>query len=226
MEAYKREFIEFMVRAGVLTFGDFTTKSGRRSPYFVNTGRYRTGGQAARLGRFYADAILAELGDEPVDVLFGPAYKGIPLVVATSIALADQHGREVAYCFDRKEAKDHGEGGVLVGHIPSDGERVLIIEDVTTAGTSIRETVPILRAAADVRLAGLVVSVDRQERGRGERSALAELSEEFGMRTFAIVTLNEIVEHLAGREVGGRVVLDEAQLGRIEAYRAEYGVRD
>ena len=166
METYKSEFITFMVRSGVLAFGDFTTKSGRRTPYFVNTGRYRTGAQMNRLGRFYADAIQDRLAGE-VDVLFGPAYKGIPLVIATSMALAAHHGRDVAWCFDRKEVKDHGEGGALVGHPLADGDRVLIVEDVTTAGTSIRQAVPLLRAAADVELAGLVVSVDRMERGSG-----------------------------------------------------------
>ncbi len=223
MQPYKREFVEFMVRAGVLTFGDFTTKSGRKTPYFVNTGLYRTGAQIARLGHFYADAIEARPELE-VDLLFGPAYKGIPLVVSTSAALAER-GREVGFCFDRKERKDHGEGGVLVGHQPANGERVLIVEDVTTAGTSIRETVPVLRAAADVRLAGLVVSVDRMERGRGDRPALVELAEEFEMPTFAIVTLDDVVEHLAGREIDGRVLLDDELLGRIEAYRAQYGAR-
>ena len=201
MEPYKREFIEFMVQSEVLTFGDFTTKSGRKTPYFVNTGRYRSGEQIARLGQFYADAIEAALGDS-YDVLFGPAYKGIPLAVTTASALSTR-GKSVGFCFNRKEAKDHGEGGVLVGHPPADGERVLIVEDVTTAGTSIRETVPILRAAAAVELAGLVVSVDRQERGAGDRAALEEVGEEFGMPTFAIVTLAEIVDHLSGREVDG-----------------------
>jgi len=225
VESYKREFIEFMVRAGVLTFGDFTTKSGRRTPYFVNTARYRTGSQVARLGRFYADAIVSRAAGERIDVLFGPAYKGIPLVVATAIALAEHHGRDVAYCFDRKEAKDHGEGGLLVGHVPRDGERVLIVEDVTTAGTSIRETVPKLRAAADVALAGLVVSVDRQERGAGQggRSALEEVGAEFGMDAFAIVTLDEIVAHLRRHDVDGRRVLDEGLLARIDDYRRQYG---
>jgi orotate phosphoribosyltransferase len=222
MHDFQRAFIEFMVRSDVLAFGDFTTKSGRRTPYFVNTGRYRTGAQARRLGEFYARAILAR-EDLEFDVLFGPAYKGIPLVVATSVVLATEFGRDVGYCFDRKEAKDHGEGGQLVGHPLSDGERVLIVEDVTTAGTSVRGTVPLLRAAADVTLAGLVVSVDRQERGQGERSALAELGEEFAMPTFAIVTLDEVVEHLAGRELDGRVVLGDEELARIEAYRAEHG---
>ncbi|MDE0915984.1 MAG: orotate phosphoribosyltransferase [Planctomycetota bacterium] len=223
MEAYKREFIEFMVAAEVLTFGDFVTKSGRKTPYFVNTGRYRTGAQVEALGRFYASAIQASLPGDAVDVLFGPAYKGIPLVVTTAIALQNVHSRDLSFCFNRKEAKDHGEGGSLVGHLPQDGERVLIVEDVTTAGTSIRETVPVLRSQAEVQLAGLIVSVDRQERGPGGGSALAEVGAEFDMPTLSIVTLDEIVEHLTGREVNGALVLTADILERIEAYRAEYG---
>ncbi len=219
MDAYKREFIDFMVEVGVLTFGDFVTKSGRKTPYFVNTGRYRTGAQMRRLGGFYADAVAARLGAGEIDVLFGPAYKGIPLVVATSMAMAER-GADVAFCYNRKEAKDHGEGGSLVGKPLADGDRVLIVEDVTTAGTSIRETVPLLRAAAAIELAGLVVSVDRQERGTGDRSALADAGIEHGMPAFAIVTIDEVVEHL--RERG---VLDAAQLERIAAYRAEWGAR-
>ena len=223
MEAYKREFIEFMVKAEVLTFGDFVTKSGRNTPYFVNTGRYRTGAQIEGLGRFYASAIEACLPGDAIDVLFGPAYKGIPLVVTTAIALHSEHGRDLSFCFNRKEVKDHGEGGNLVGHLPRDGERVLIVEDVTTAGTSIRETVPVLRAQARVELAGLIVSVDRQERGPGGGSALAEVGAEFSMPTFSIVTLDEIVEHLTGREIDGSPVLTPDILERIEAYRTEYG---
>jgi orotate phosphoribosyltransferase len=218
---FQRDFIDFMVRSEVLTFGDFTTKSGRKTPFFINTGRYRTGAQLARLGEFYAAAI-AEGWPDGVDTLFGPAYKGIPLVATTSIAMAAQ-GREVGFCFNRKEAKDHGEGGSLVGAPLADGDRVLIVEDVTTAGTSIRETVPILRGAADVRLAGLIVSVDRQERGTGDVSALTEIATSFDMPTRAIVTLDQVVEHLHGREIDGRVVLDDATVERIAAYRAEYG---
>ena len=224
MQSYKREFIEFMVEAEVLRFGDFTTKSGRQTPFFINTGLYRTGSQLARLGQFYAAALEEHLGDR-FDVLFGPAYKGIPLVCTTSIALQAHHGREVSFCFNRKEAKDHGEGGVLVGHTLQAGERVVLVEDVTTAGTSIRETVPLLRHAAPVELAGLIVSVDRMERGQGDESALTELSREFRMPTFAIVTIDEVTEHLAGREVGGRVVLDEETLGRVRAYRETWGAR-
>ncbi len=220
---YKGEFIEFMLAGGVLLFGDFTTKSGRRTPYFVNTGRYRTGAQLARLGRYYAAAAKERFGDD-FDVLFGPAYKGIPLVATTSVVLA-QGGRDVAWCFDRKEIKDHGEGGGLVGHTLADGDRVLILEDVTTAGTSIRETVPKLRAAADVSLTGLLVSVDRRERGLGDRTALDELADEFDMATHAIVTIDEIIAHLHGREIDGRVAIDDAQRARMESYLAEYGAR-
>ncbi|NBP51737.1 MAG: orotate phosphoribosyltransferase [Actinobacteria bacterium] len=218
MHDYQRRFVDFMVASGVLTFGDFTTKSGRRTPYFVNTGKYRSGTQLATLGRAYADAIERSF-PAGFDCLFGPAYKGIPLVVAVAMAFAER-GRDVEFCFNRKEAKDHGEGGVLVGRRLQDGDRVLIVEDVTTAGTSIRETVPILRAAAAVRLAGLVVSVDRQERATESStvSALAEVGAEFGMPTAAIVTIDEVVAHLGTR-------LTDADRDRIAAYRAAYGAR-
>ncbi|MEZ6061165.1 MAG: orotate phosphoribosyltransferase [Planctomycetaceae bacterium] len=220
MQDYKRDFIRFMVRARVLTFGDFTTKSGRRTPFFINTGRYRTGAQMNALAGYYADAIRAQ-GIE-FDFLFGPAYKGIPLVVAIAMELS-RRGTDVPFCFNRKEAKDHGEGGSLVGHNPSAAERVLIVEDVTTAGTSIRETVPLLKSAADVRLAGLVVSVDRMERGLGDRNALTELRDQFTMTTFAIVTIEEIAEFLRGREVDGQVVVTEELYNQIQAYRRQYG---
>jgi len=220
LEPYKQEFIEFMVRAGVLTFGDFVLKSGRRSPYFVNTGRYRTGAQLDRLAGYYATALERELGDA-FDVLFGPAYKGIPLAVSVATALA-RRGHDVGFCFDRKEAKDHGEGGRLVGHPLADGDRVVIVEDVTTAGTSVRDTVPLLRAAADIALAGLIVSVDRRERGTGELSALAELREAYGMPAFAIVTIEEVIAHLHGREIDGRVPLDDAVQARMLAYLREH----
>jgi orotate phosphoribosyltransferase len=221
MQAYKREFIDFMVRCDVLTFGDFTAKSGRKTPYFVNAGRYRTGAQIARLGRFYAEAIV-ERGLS-FEMLFGPAYKGIPLAVATAIALCEQHGRDVAFCFNRKETKDHGEGGRLVGHMPVDGDRVVFVEDVTTAGTSIRETVPLLRAAARVELVALVVGVDRMERGRTDRSALQELRQEYGMDSFAVVTVDEIMEHLQGRQIDGRIVLNDDNYAAMQSYRAQYG---
>jgi orotate phosphoribosyltransferase len=214
MEQYKAAFIDFMIESDVLTFGDFTTKSGRKTPYFVQTGKYRTGAQIRRLGEFYADAIEDTFGDD-FDVLFGPAYKGIPLCVETAGALSAR-GHDVGFMFNRKEAKDHGEGGVLVGHVPSAGDRVLIIEDVTTAGTSIRETVPLLQAAADVELAGLIVSVDRMERGTGDKAALAQVGDEFDMRTVAIVTVEEIIEHAD---------LSSEMVERMRAYLDEYGLR-
>ena len=218
-----REFVEFLLDTGVLTFGDFQTKSGRRTPYFLDFARFSRGSEVRRLGDFYARAIHARLGGA-FDVLFGPAYKGIPLVVATALACAEQ-GRDVSFCFNRKEEKDHGEGGRLVGHKLADGQRVVIVEDVTTAGTSIRETVPLLRAAARVELAGLVVAVDRQERGSGERTALRELEAEFGMPCFAIATIDEIVAVLAREVHGTRPRLDDALVARIREYRARYGGR-
>lgn len=223
MESYKKDFIEFMVGANVLTFGDFTTKSGRKTPFFINTGRYRTGVQMNRLAGFYADAIQAR-GIE-FDFLFGPAYKGIPLAVAVAMELG-RRGIDVPFCFNRKESKDHGEGGLLVGHAPKPGERVLIVEDVTTAGTSIRETVPILKAAADVRIAGLVVSVNRMERGQTELNALTELRQEFSMDTFAIVDIHEISEYLRNRTLDGRVVVTEELYEAIQRYRQQYGGRE
>ncbi|MBN1575796.1 MAG: orotate phosphoribosyltransferase [Chitinispirillaceae bacterium] len=222
METYKEQFIDFMVRSNVLTFGDFTTKSGRKTPFFINTGNYSTGAQMATLGHFYAEA-LQHTFPENVDVLFGPAYKGIPLAVATAMTLANSFNRQVAFCFNRKEVKDHGEGGRLIGHRLRDNDDVVIIEDVITAGTSIRESLPLLRAAARIKVIGLIVSVDRMERGTTSRSALAQLREEFGIRTGAIVTLSEIMEHLHNRPVDGKVVLDDAIYDTIVEYRRSYG---
>lgn len=220
MEAYKQSFIDFMVDSGVLTFGDFTAKSGRKTPYFVNAGRYRTGQQMRLLAGYYADAILKERVQ--FDFLFGPAYKGIPLVVSIAMMLAER-GLDVPFCFDRKEAKDHGEGGRLIGHTPKDGEKVLIVEDVTTAGTSIRETVPLLQSAAKVELAGLVVSVDRMEKGTGELNALDELAQAYAMRTFSIVNIEEVMSSLHNRQVGERVLIDDAMLAKMQDYRNQYG---
>ncbi len=222
MEGHKREFIELLVRSEVLRFGDFTAKSGRKTPYFIDAGRYRSGSQIARLGRCYAQAIRAQLGDR-FDVLFGPAYKGISLAVATAIALQEQHGQDVGFCFDRKEAKDHGEGGMMIGHRLRDGDRVLIIEDVVTAGTAVRHSIELLRATAAVELVGLVVGVDRMERGTGDRSALAELREAHGLTTFALATIDEIVAALRAGEIAGAPVIDDGAYARIAAYRAEYG---
>lgn len=222
-EALTAEFIRFMLDSGVLKLGSFKTKSGRMSPYFLDAGRYGRGAQLARLGAFYADRLLGALGDG-FDVLFGPAYKGIPLAVATAMALSER-GRDVGFCFNRKEAKDHGEGGVLVGHTLRDGDRVVIVEDVTTAGTSIRETVPILRAAARVELRALIVSVDRQERGQNERSALAEVGAEFGLTTLSIVNIDQIVDYLRNNAVNGQRLITPELETAIADYRRAYGAR-
>lgn len=181
MKAYKKEFINFMIECGVLTFGDFVTKSGRKTPFFVNTGNYQTGSQLKRLGEFYAEAIKENFADD-YDVLFGPAYKGIPLSVTASIALSSSFDIDVRYCSNRKEVKDHGDTGILLGSKLNDGDKVLIVEDVTTAGTSIYETMPILKSQADVNVKGLIISVDRMERGQGEQSALTEIREKFGFK--------------------------------------------
>ena len=223
MEQYKQDFIEFMVDCEVLRFGDFVTKSGRKTPFFVNTGFYRTGAQLKKLGEYYAKAIDAAFGTD-IDVLFGPAYKGIPLCVTTSIALSEMCGKQIRYCSNRKEEKDHGDKGILLGGPINDGDRVVIIEDVTTAGTSMRETVPVLQAQGDVQLKGLVVSVDRMERGTGTKSALEEIRETFGFPTTAIVTMAEVTEHLYGREYKGRVLIDDQIKGAIDRYYEQYGV--
>ncbi|MBN1257732.1 MAG: orotate phosphoribosyltransferase [Planctomycetes bacterium] len=224
MQAYKTKFIEFMVASGVLTFGDFTTKSGRKTPFFINTGNYNTGLQMARLGIFYAQTLHETLGSG-FDCLFGPAYKGIPLVTVAGAALATEFNTNVGICFNRKEAKDHGEGGSLIGYQPRDGERIVIVEDVTTAGTSVRESIPFLKSIAEVEITALIVSVDRQERGQGSKSALAELQEEFGLQPIPIVTLDEIVAYLHNREIDGQVILDDSIKAAIDAYRAEYGAK-
>jgi orotate phosphoribosyltransferase len=212
----KREFIEFMLGAGALTFGDFVTKSGRRTPYFINAGNYRTGAQLAALGDWYARAV-AESGEE-FDALFGPAYKGIPLCCAAAGSLWRDYGRDVPYAFNRKEAKDHGEGGRIVGYQPKDGDRLAIIEDVTTAGTSIRETAALFESLGTrVRISALYVSVDRMERGAGGKSAFDELRERFGVRIYPIVTVREIIASLPA---------GDARAARMEAYLAEYGAAE
>ena len=224
MEKYKQEFIEFMIDCSVLRFGDFVTKSGRKTPFFVNTGFYRTGSQLSRLGEYYAHAIREAFGLD-FEVLFGPAYKGIPLSVAASMAISRLYGKEIRYCSNRKEVKDHGDKGILLGGPIEEGDRIVIIEDVTTAGTSIQETLPIVKAQGNVTPLGLVVSVDRMERGQGTKSALTEISENYGLKTTAIVTMEEVVEHLYLREYNGKVVIDEELKKRIDAYYDEYGVR-
>ena len=222
MEKYKEEFINFMVDSNVLKFGDFTLKSGRKSPFFMNAGAYVTGTQLRKLGEYYARAIHDTFGFE-FDVLFGPAYKGIPLAVATTMAISEIYGRDIRYCANRKEIKDHGDKGILLGSPIQDGDKVVIIEDVTTAGTSIKETLPIIKAQGDVNPIGLVVSVDRMERGQGTKSALKEIEETYGLQTTAIVTMAEVVEHLYNKEYKGRVVIDDKLKAAIDAYYDQYG---
>jgi orotate phosphoribosyltransferase len=222
MEQYKIDFIKFMIDSNVLTFGDFTTKSGRKTPFFINAGNYRTGEQLKKLGEFYATAIKEQYGT--FDILFGPAYKGIPLSVTTAIAL-NEMGMNVSYCSNRKELKDHGDKGILLGSKLSDQQKVLIIEDVTTAGTSIYETMPILKAQADVDVIGLIISVNRMEKGQGEQTALVELEEKFGFKTCAIVTMAEVVEYLYNREIDGTVIIDDEMKLRIEEYYKIYGAK-
>lgn len=224
MDQYKKEFIEFMVDCNVLKFGDFVTKSGRQTPFFVNAGFYRKGSQLARLGEYYAKAINDNFGTD-FDILFGPAYKGIPLSVATAMSISRLYGKDIGYCSNRKEVKDHGDKGILLGSPLSDGDRVVMIEDVTTAGTSIAETMPILKAQGVNDVLGLVVSVDRMERGKGEKSALAEIEETFGMKTCAIVTMEEVVEHLHNNPYNGKVYIDDEMKAALDAYYEKYGVK-
>lgn len=225
MEDYKKEFIEFMVDSGVLKFGDFTLKSGRKSPFFMNAGNYVTGTQLMRLGEYYAKAIHDHFGDD-FDVLFGPAYKGIPLSVAASIAFAKLYGKEIRYCSNRKEAKDHGDAGILLGSKIKDGDRIVMIEDVTTSGKSIEETVPVIRAQGNVTILGLMVSVNRMEKGlEGEKSALDEIREKYGFAAGAIVSMGDVIEHLYNRTYKGKVIIDDTLKGAIDAYYEQYGAK-
>ena len=225
MEQYKQEFIDFMVESDVLKFGEFTLKSGRKSPFFMNAGAYVTGSQLKRLGEYYAKAIHDKYGDD-FDVLFGPAYKGIPISVVTAIAYSELYGKEVRYCSDRKEEKDHGaDKGSFLGSKLQDGDRVVMIEDVTTSGKSMEETVPKVRGAANVEIVGLMVSLNRMEKGKGDKGALDEIKETYGFETNAIVTMEEVVEHLYNRKCNGRVVIDDKTKEAIDAYYQIYGVK-
>jgi orotate phosphoribosyltransferase len=225
MEQYKQEFIEFMVESDVLRFGEFTLKSGRKSPFFMNAGAYVTGSQLMRLGEYYARAIHEHYGDE-FDVLFGPAYKGIPLSVAAVIAYSRLYGKEIRYCSNRKEIKDHGDTGILLGSKLKDGDRVVIIEDVTTSGKSIEETFPIVKAQGKVEILGLMVSLNRMEKGLGGgKSALDEIRETYGFPAHAIVSMEEVVEHLYNRPCMGRVVIDDEIKTAIDGYYRQYGCR-
>ena len=226
MESYKQEFIQFMVDSDVLKFGDFTLKSGRKSPFFMNAGAYVTGSQLKKLGEYYAKAIHDRYGDD-FDVLFGPAYKGIPLAVVTAIAYSELYGKEIRYCSDRKEEKDHGaDKGSFLGSSLKDGDRVIMIEDVTTSGKSMEETVPKVRGAADVTIVGLMVSLDRMEVGKGgEKKALDETHDLYGFDTAAIVTMAEVVECLWNKECDGKVVIDDTLKAAIDAYYEQYGAK-
>ncbi len=224
MEDYKKEFIEFMVDSQVLKFGEFTLKSGRKSPFFMNAGGYVTGTQLRRLGEYYAKAIHDCYGLD-FDILFGPAYKGIPLSVATTMAISELYGKDVKYCSNRKEEKDHGDTGILLGSKLKDGDRVVIIEDVTTSGKSIEETFPILKAQADVEIVGLMVSLNRMEKGTGEKSALDEIKEKYGFGTNAIVTMAEVVEYLYNRPYNGTIYINDESKSAIDAYYEQYGAK-
>ena len=220
MEDYKKEFVSFMLDAKALKFGDFTLKSGRKSPFFMNAGAYVTGKQLHELGRYYAKAIHDNFGLD-FDVLFGPAYKGIPLAVVTALAIDELYGKEVRYYSNRKEIKDHGDTGILLGSKLKDGDRVIMIEDVTTSGKSMEETVPIVRSQADVEIKGLIVSLNRNEKGKGNKTALSEIEDLYGFKAAAIVSMPEVVEILKERNA-----LDADLLSRIDAYYAEYGATE
>ncbi|MFG6394662.1 MAG: orotate phosphoribosyltransferase [Lachnospiraceae bacterium] len=225
MEQYKEEFITFMAETGVLKFGDFTLKSGRKSPFFMNAGDYVTGTQLIRLGKYYAQAIHENFGDD-FDVLFGPAYKGIPLSVATSMAYSTLYNKEIRYCSNRKEIKDHGDKGILLGSRLKDGDRVVFIEDVTTSGKSIEETFPIIREQADVEVKGLIVSLNRMERGLlTDKSALDEIQDKYGFPACAIVTMEEVTEFLYNRECMGKILIDDNIKEAIDEYYKQYGVK-
>lgn len=215
---YKQQFIRFMVENGVLRFGEFTLKSGRKAPYFINTGNYKTGAQLSKLGEYYATCIKENSID--ADTLVGPAYKGIPLAVTTAVSLYSKYGVDMNYCFDRKEVKDHGEGGLFVGKQLEDGERVILIEDVMTSGKALREMLPKLKQAADVRIAGMVISVDRMERGlESQLSAVQEVYKEFGVKVYSIVTMADIIQAIEEGIIEGREYLE-----KMKEYRKTYGV--
>ncbi|MDE6167212.1 MAG: orotate phosphoribosyltransferase [Acetatifactor sp.] len=223
MEQYKQEFIEFMVDSQVLKFGQFTLKSGRKSPFFMNAGAYVTGTQLRKLGEYYARAIHDNFGDD-FDILFGPAYKGIPLSVAAAMAYSEIYGRDIRYCSNRKEVKDHGDVGILLGSSIKDGDRIVIIEDVTTSGKSIEETFPIIQAQGNVEIKGLMVSLNRMEKGLGGRlSALDEIREKYGFEARSIVTMRDVTEYLYNKPYKGQIYIDDTLKAAIDEYYAVYG---
>ncbi len=219
MESYKKEFVDFMLESNVLKFGDFTLKSGRKSPFFMNAGLYITGSQLMKLGEYYAKAIHNTYGDD-FDVVFGPAYKGIPISVVTAIAYYKLYNKEIRYCSNRKEIKDHGDAGMLLGSPLKDGDRVVVVEDVTTSGKSMEETIPIIKAEADIKIVGLMVSLNRCEKGKGDKGALDEIKDLYGFDTAAIVAMDEIVDYLVEKGI-----IDTDLKGRIDAYYDEYGIK-
>ncbi|ONI47680.1 orotate phosphoribosyltransferase [Candidatus Epulonipiscioides saccharophilum] len=220
----KKDFIEFMVRSGVLTFGDFITKSGRQTPYFINTGNYKTASQISKLGQFYATLLNEKFKTEKF-TLFGPAYKGIPLVVTTAVALNNKYNLDPLYCFNRKELKDHGEGGNLIGAKLHDGDNIIIIEDVITAGTAIRECLPILQSSANVNIKALIISVDRMEKGQSNLTAIEEIKQEFGIDTYPIVTVKDIIETLHNNPVDGQIIIDDTLKNKMEIYLDKYCIK-
>ena len=218
----KQEFIKFVVRAGALRFGEFVTKSGRKSPYFFNFGEICTGSEIKKLGEFYAH-IISENIVEDCNNIYGPAYKGIPLAVTAAIGISEIYKKNVTFTFNRKEAKDHGEGGTFVGHRYKKDDRIVIVEDVTTAGTSLYESIPLLQGLPSVNIIGIVVAIDRQERGASQLHALREVSERFNIPAYSIVNLDEIVSFLHNREIDGNVLIDDKILDSIQQYRRAYG---
>lgn len=223
MEQYKQNFIEFMIECNALRFGEFITKSGRKSPFFINTGLYKTGSQLRKLGQYYAKAIQENYGLD-FDILFGPAYKGIPLSVATSIAINVLYNKEVGYCSNRKEIKDHGDAGILLGSPIKDNDKIIIIEDVTTSGASIRETLPILKSQGNLDILGLIISVDRMEKGQSDKSALLELEENYNIKTASIVNMKEVIDYLYNRKINDKIIIDDKIKSDIDDYYKIYGI--
>lgn len=222
MQTYKEEFIQFLVRSNALKFGDFTLKSGRRCPYFLNMGSFYKGSQISELGKFYAEALNNNIKD--YDVVFGPSYKGIPLCVATTAQTFKLFNKDVGFSYNRKVAKDHGEGGLYVGAQMTPDTRVVVVDDVMTAGTAVREVFDLFSKEGNPQVVGVLIAVDRMERGQGEKSAIQEVKDEFGVQVYSIVTIEEIVEYLHGREIDGKVFLDDDKKRLIEDYRKQYGV--
>lgn len=223
MQAYKEKMIHLLVESGAIQFGDFVAKSGRKTPYFINTGRLMYGNQLDTVGEMYAETYNEHMGNE-VRLLYGPAYKGITLIAVTAAALFRKFQVKVPICFNRKEKKDHGEGGVFVGKIPEKNDKLVIIEDVITAGTSIRETMELLKNLEDVRVEAIIIAVDRMEKGTGEESTLVELEREYGVKIYPIVSIKEVVSYLHNREIDGKVYIDDVLYQKIEAYQNKYGI--